>query len=242
MIYLWWDKEETIVSSNIVLWDCLLTTVLMHLQWIYCNCWCNISDTMCMKIGNFTWFTRSQPRVFISSNCIHFSLQDDGRGTDSEHCTSIKTGCLVSLMSRYYSGISALQIQTWQIHTRNKSVATIKEFICKLLDVFWWSCSGRNEVWVNRLFWKEQQTHRTCSQPSSVSGHPARIAFLSGFQFGFGDKCRGQAALGLRLQGDRRARAVASHLVCGRWDYEIPSNPEPELSHDSCKWKQRHCL
>lgn len=43
-----------------------------------------------------------------------------------------------------------------------------------------------------QAFWNGGGTR---SQASSASGHPAPIAFLSGFQFGFIDKCRGQAAL-----------------------------------------------
>lgn len=46
---------------------------------------------------------------------------------------------------------------------------------------------------------RDEQTCRKCSQLSSVSGRAERIAFLSGFQFGFRDNCEGQATFGLCL-------------------------------------------
>lgn len=77
-----------------------------------------------------------------------------------------------------------------------------------------------NEVWVDGLEGRDEQTCRNCSQLSSVSSHAERIAFLSGFQFGFSDNCGGQATFGLWLRvrdvasppgsGQARLRAVAS--------------------------------
>lgn len=61
-----------------------------------------------------------------------------------------------------------------------------KEFIWTSPDDRAWSL---NEVWVNGLEGRDEQTCRNCSQLSSVSSHAERIAFLSGFQFGFSVNC-----------------------------------------------------
>lgn len=128
--------------------------------------------------------------------------------------------CLLSLKCRMSFTVEFLlyKFQTWQIHTWNKS-----ETITKHLLASRWPSPGDSlqHKWglsQQAFFWRDEQIHWTSSQLSSVSGHAAWIAFLSGFQFGFSDKCRGQAALGLWLQASSWARAVASHLGCSRVD------------------------
>lgn len=64
-------------------------------------------------------------------------------------------------------------------------------------------------------FWREEQIHRTRSQPSSVSGHADRIAFLSGLRFGFSGICGGQAALGVWLRGRRLSQSGRLPSVLG---------------------------
>lgn len=105
-----------------------------------------------------------------------------------------------------------------QIHDNHKAFIWKSPNAIVILLHYEWGLS-------QQAFWREEQIHRTWSQPSSVFGHPARIAYLSGFQIGFGDNCSGQAALGLWLQADGWARAVASHLGWSRRGYRHRLKP-----------------
>lgn len=119
---------------------------------------------------------------------------------------SIRAACLFSLKRSSYSGILTAKFQPWQFAHEINLRQYHKEFI-------WTSPDDRAAVWMRFESTDSkgetcEQTCRNCSQPSSVSGHAERIAFLSGFQFGFSDNCGGQAAFGRWL----RARDVASPL------------------------------
>lgn len=99
---------------------------------------------------------------------------------------------------------------------------------------------------------RDEQTCRKSSQLSSVSGHAERIAFLSGFQFGFRDNCEGQATFGLCLGASAaasplRVRSGEATGVCfcpkklneskhdGFWVFVMMSNINPNYLEDEMK-------
>ena len=143
---------------------------------------------------------------------------------DSEFCYHLNSGCNSEELLLY-------TFQTWQIHTGNKRMTVVNIYL---------QTAERLEVWLSQqaFLCREEQTLRTRSQPSSGPGQPAPNSSLSGFQFGFGDKCRGQAALGLCLQPAARARAVVSHLGLSRRGFRPQTRDG--LSHGNRRPTQRN--